>query len=707
MHVSWNPLLIGISFIVAVIASFVALDCTGKITLAKRRADLFWRLCAGATLGLGIWSMHFIGMLSMKMPLPIRYDFLLTLISLLVAIASATAVLHVVVTSSVVSPKRWMLATAILSAGVVSMHYIGMSALMFSGTLRWSVPLIALSILVAITACGMALWLTFRLRQRRRNALFRRIIAALVMGIAVAAVHYIGMSATTFAGHATDLTGGLSAQGLSLWVTATTLLLLGAMLAFSVFDSRVRTTRLTEDLELLNFQLERQSRYDALTGLANRIQMEVRIEEYLKNAQRGRVTFAVIVIDLDRFKLLNDTLGQAAGDRVLMAVANRLSARLKPAMLLARLGGDQFMLLVPHTSEGEVCDLITAMMDAVRRPLYESGQLLTLSLSAGIALFPAHGESGHALKTNAVIAMTSVKHQGRNHWAMYNPLTMQQGSITASLQQDVLHALTRQQFEVAYQPIYRNGTEAIEGVEALLRWRHPQHGLLLAESFFPLLEKTDQLLPVGYWVIEESCRQLKAWNDAGHTELTLSITLSAPQFEQEEIHQQICDVLEACSLPPSRLTLKIAESIALADFERSMRVMNEFMLSGIALAIDNFGTGYANIMLLKALPVQQLKINRSLIKDIRYNGKNMAIVANIIDVAHSMHMSVVAQGIETAEQKFLLTSMGCDYLQGFLFSHPMPASEVVLLPGFRTSSVNLPPLQTLITPLVPDVKTQI
>ncbi|WP_194208391.1 bifunctional diguanylate cyclase/phosphodiesterase [Superficieibacter sp. 1612_C1] len=705
--VSWDPMLIGVSFLVAFIASFVALDCAAKITLSQRKTDLFWRFAAGATLGLGIWSMHFIGMLSMRMAMPMRYDFPLTFISLLVAIGSAIAAISIAVSGSALAPKRWIMATGILSGGVVTMHYTGMSALIFHGAILWSKPLIALSVLVALVACGTALWLTFSLRQRHKNRLSHRILAAMVMGLAVAAVHYIGMGAATFGGHGADLAGGLSEHGLSLWVTATTLLLLGCMLMFSTIDSQVRTTRLTENLEQLNLQLERQSRYDALTGLANRIQMDVRLEECLRSAQHVRATFAVMVMDLDGFKFINDTLGHAAGDRLLMAVANRLSARLRPKMLLARLGDDEFMLLVPDTSEGEATDLIAGILDAVRRPVYEAGQLLNLSLSAGVAMFPRDGENSHQLKMNAATAMNSVKLQGHNNWAMYNPHTMQPGTTTVMLEQDVMQALALQQFELWYQPIYSNGTEALHGFEALLRWRHPVNGIVMPDAFLPALEKNGQILPVGQWVIEEACRQLNAWSEEGHDELTLSITLSAIQFEQEEIHTLICSMLEKYSVSPARLTLKIVESIALNNLERSLRMLTAFMRSGLTLAIDNFGTGYTNVMLLKDLPVQQLKINRSLIKDIRYNGKNMAIVSNIIEVAHSMHMSVVAQGIETVEQKHLLSSLGCDYLQGFLLAHPMPASEIAELLQRRVTTAVMPHQPAFIDPLLPEIKNQI
>ncbi len=704
--VTWDPILIGVSFIVAFIASFVALDCAAKITTSARKIAFFWRVSAGATLGIGIWSMHFIGMLAMKMTMPVYYDFSLTLISLLVAVICAIAAINIAASGNTLAPKRWLLASAILSAGVITMHYTGMSALLMPGTISWSKTLIVLSILVALLASGSALWLAFSLRQRNKQALSNRIAAAGVMGMAVAAVHYIGMAAATFSGHGESLAGGMSEQGLAFWVSATTLLLLGMMLFFSMIDSQVRTTRLAENLQQLNLQLERQSRYDALTGLANRIQMEVRLEECLQRAQQIRSTFALIVMDIDRFRQVNDTLGHAAGDRLLMAAANRLSARLNPKMLLARLGNDEFILLVPDTSDAEIAELTAGIVEAVRRPIYEGGQLLYMSLSAGVAFYPRHGESLHELRLNANSAMTTIKRHGGNNWAIYHQQTMQPAISMGQVQQDLLDALALEQFELWYQPIYHTHTEQIRGFEALLRWRHPDKGILLPEAFLPALEKNGQIVPVGHWIIEQACRQLQSWATEGRDELTLSISLSATQFAQEDIHARVCAALEQHTVPPSRLNIKIVESIALNNPERSLRVLTEFMRSGVTLSIDNFGTGYANVMLLKELPVQELKINRSLIKDIRFNGKNMAIVTNIIEVAHAMHMDVVAQGVETPEQKYLLASLGCDLMQGFLFAPPVPANELSVLFTSTAAQPLAASDKGLSAALLPEIKNQ-
>lgn len=676
LYVSWDPVLVGISFLVAFIASFVALDSAAKIAASNKNAALFWRLAGGATLGIGIWSMHFIGMLAMKMPMMMHYDFAITTVSLLVAIVAATLSINIAVNGNVLSLKRLCLATAILSSGVVIMHYVGMAALMMQDMISWNYGLVALSMIIAIVASGVGLWLAFSLRLNGKGALINRMTAAVVMGIAIAAMHYTGMSAAEFEDTGHYMSGGVSELDLSIWVSATTLALLGVMLIISMVDSQLRTNRLTENLQQLNQQLEQQARFDGLTGLANRSQIDLRLEACLQQSQITQAPFALIFMDLDRFKLVNDAWGHHVGDHLLVSVANRISACLTPKMTLARLGGDEFILLVPDATEGDVEDLATRMVECIRRPFYEAGQILQVSLSAGVSLYPQHGKTLQELKLHADTAMYNIKQQGRNGWAIYQPEMVQKVWEGAEFLQDLTQALERGQFELWYQPKYHASSKTIFGFEALLRWRHPAKGILLPEVFLPTLENTGLIIPVGYWVVDQACLQLRQWSDQGHPDWGLSINLSAAQFEQFDIYDTICSALARHAVPPSRLTIELTESTALRNLERSIDILNDFNRMGITVSIDDFGTGYSNMLTLKNLPARELKIDKSFVRDIRDNSKNVKIVATIIDIAHSMNMNVVAEGIETQDQQQLLTSLGCGYLQGFLFARALPAKEI-------------------------------
>ncbi|MDU4295559.1 MAG: bifunctional diguanylate cyclase/phosphodiesterase [Enterobacter asburiae] len=676
LNISWDPVLIAISYLVAFIASFVALDSAGKIPLSSRKAALFWRIAGGVTLGIGIWSMHFIGMLSMQMPMMMSYDLWLTLASLGVAVVASATALNIAVAGKKLSPFRLIFATAILSAGVVSMHYIGMAALMLDGSIIWDRRLVGLSVVIAVVASGTALWLAFRLRDKRKGVFIDRIIAAFVMAAAICAMHYTGMSAAQFQEMAHTLPGGIGELGLSIWVSVTTLCLLGVMLIISLIDSHRRTSRLTDNLHQLNRQLELQARFDALTGLANRHQMDLRMQDCLRSALLSKKPFAVIFLNVDHFKRVNDTWGHGVGDELLIAVAQRITARLTREMTLARLGGDAFILLVPECDDDRLNALVTALLEDVRRPLSVCGHTLSTTISAGVSLYPQDGETLHELKLKADAALHRVKEEGRNGWAIYRAEMSTAIPAKPGFLQELSQALERDQFELWYQPTWHAEDKTIHGFEALLRWRHPEQGVVLPNLFIPSLEQTGLIIPVGNWAIEAACRQLHFWTEQGFSQWTLSLNLSPIQFEQPDIFQIVSSMLEKYSLSPSRLILEVTESTALKNLDRSIELLNAFNHAGIVVSIDDFGTGYSNLLMLSVLPAKKLKIDRSFVTSMLENEKSYKLVETIISIARTMEMNVVAEGIETEEQQAVLTRLGCDYLQGYLFSRPLPAEQV-------------------------------
>ena len=670
LNISWDPVLIAISYLVAFIASFVALDSAGKIPLSSRKAALFWRIAGGVTLGIGIWSMHFIGMLSMQMPMMMSYDLWLTLASLGVAVVASATALNIAVAGKKLSPFRLIFATAILSAGVVSMHYIGMAALMLDGSIIWDRRLVGLSVVIAVVASGTALWLAFRLRDKHKGVFINRILAAFVMGAAICAMHYTGMSAAQFQEMAHTLPGGIGELGLSIWVSVTTLCLLGVMLIISLIDSHRRTSRLTDNLHQLNRQLELQARFDALTGLANRHQMDLRMQDCLRSALLSKKPFAVIFLNVDHFKRVNDTWGHSVGDEVLIAVAQRITARLTREMTLARLGGDAFILLVPECDDDRLNALVTALLEDVRRPLSVCGHTLSTTISAGVSLYPQDGETLHELKLKADAALNRVKEEGRNGWAIYRAEMSTAIPAKPGFLQELSQALERDQFELWYQPTWHAGDKTIHGFEALLRWRHPEQGVVLPNLFIPSLEQTGLIIPVGNWAIEAACRQLHFWTEQGFSQWTLSLNLSPIQFEQPDIFQIVSSMLEKYSLSPSRLILEVTESTALKNLDRSIELLNAFNHAGIVVSIDDFGTGYSNLLMLSVLPAKELKIDRSFVTSMLENEKSYKLVETIISIARTMEMNVVAEGIETEEQQAVLTRLGCDYLQGYLSPGP-------------------------------------
>ncbi|MCE1344746.1 MULTISPECIES: putative bifunctional diguanylate cyclase/phosphodiesterase [Enterobacter cloacae complex] len=590
-------------------------------------------------------------------------------------VASATA-LNIAVAGKKLSPFRLIFATAILSAGVVSMHYIGMAALMLDGSIIWDRRLVGLSVVIAVVASGTALWLAFRLRDKHKGVFINRILAAFIMGAAICAMHYTGMSAAQFQEMAHTLPGGIGELGLSIWVSVTTLCLLGVMLIISLIDSHRRTSRLTDNLHQLNRQLELQARFDALTGLANRHQMDLRMQDCLRSALLSKKPFAVIFLNVDHFKRVNDTWGHSVGDELLIAVAQRITARLTREMTLARLGGDAFILLVPECDDDRLNALVTALLEDVRRPLSVCGHTLRTTISAGVSLYPQDGETLHELKLKADAALHRVKEDGRNGWAIYRAEMSTAIPAKPGFLQELSQALERDQFELWYQPTWHAGEKTIHGFEALLRWRHPEQGVVLPNLFIPSLEQTGLIIPVGNWAIEAACRQLHFWTEQGFSQWTLSLNLSPIQFEQPDIFQIVSSMLEKYNLSPSRLILEVTESTALKNLDRSIELLNAFNHAGIVVSIDDFGTGYSNLLMLSVLPAKELKIDRSFVTSMLENEKSYKLVETIISIARTMEMNVVAEGIETEEQQAVLTRLGCDYLQGYLFSRPLPAEQV-------------------------------
>lgn len=695
LHVSWDPVLIGISFVVAFIASFIALDSAGKVAISSRRESTFWRLSGGATLGMGIWSMHFIGMLAMKMSMPINYHFSLTAFSFLIALISATLAINIAISGQTLSTKRLIIATSLLSTGVVTMHYVGMVAIVEHVAIRWQFSLILLSVVIAIIASGIGLWLAFHLRQNTRRALINRLIAALVMALAIASMHYTGMGAATFTHFGHTAHDGLSTLELSIWVCAITLVILGIMLVISMVDSQLRTSRLADNLHQLNCQLEHQIHFDALTGLANRTQIDACLQTCLRHSKLHQQHFALVFIDLDRFKIVNDTWGHHIGDQLLISSTQRIYSCLDDTMTLARLGGDEFILLVPNSNREAISVLMTRIASAVKEPFTLFGHTIRVSLSAGSSLYPEHGSTLHELKVKADTAMYHVKQAGRNGWAIYSPEMEAIADTPPTFLQKLSQALERNQFELWYQPKYTAGDHSLTGFEALLRWHHPERGVLLPAEFLPALEETGLIIPVGTWVLQQACRQLYQWKSQGHTEWTLAVNLSPAQFEQPDIVDIVCNALAQYQLSPAHLTLELTESTALKNLKRSVEVLNAFADLGITVSIDDFGTGYSNILMLKSLPARELKIDRIFVKDISENSKNTKIVSTIIDIAHSMNMCVVAEGIETQEQETLLTQMGCGVLQGFLYAKPLPAHKIYELIQTENATKVKPTVQPL------------
>ncbi|MEQ4584016.1 MAG: EAL domain-containing protein, partial [Pantoea agglomerans] len=650
----------------------------------------FWLLVGGIAMGIGVWAMHFIGMLAMMMPMMMRYDTRLTILSLLVAILASVLAFGQTVGGLHLTRQRLLRGTLILGAGVVVMHYLGMYALLIEPQPEWNALLVALSVLIAFAASGLALWLAFHLRQGDHHLMLMRGLASLVMGIAIAGMHYVGMAAAEFSHSSMMQPHGVSNAGLAVWVTLITLTILGITLLSSMLDAQLRAARLATRLNRANQELRQLAMHDNLTTLPNRVMLEQQLDLAIKQAMLNEHRFAVIYMDLDGFKAVNDTWGHHVGDRLLVAVAERLCSQLSNTMLLVRLGGDEFVLMAE-------CDISAArqlaqkLVKVISSPFELDRYVLHVSLSAGIAIFPLHGRNRQELLFNADAAMYHTKHSGRNGWCLFEPAMSAATQHQLELANDLWEAIEREQMRLFYQPKFCSGGTRLMGFEALLRWQHPQRGLLTPELFLPRAEKTGQIIALGNWVIGEACRQLRIWHSQGHSDWTVSVNLSALQFHQRDLLTILTQTLARNQLPGSALMLEITEAIAMRDPAFSQQRIRELQQAGVSVAIDNFGIGYANLLHLKDLDASELKIDRSFINCLRPGSEDATVVSAMLTLAQSLNLRMVAEGVETEEQQHLLTSLGFDALQGYLLGKPTPADRVEALsfPSLRQPVASL------------------
>ena len=426
-------------------------------------------------------------------------------------------------------------------------------------------------------------------------------------------------------------------------------------------------------------RMYRLAHYDVLTGLFNRFSLEDRLEQSLAAARREDRQLAVLFLDMDRFKIINDTVGHHAGDALLIEVAARLKANVRESDIVARLGGDEFVVVLTGLDHGllNAAQVAAKVVDALGRPYEVEGNSLNSSPSIGIALFPADGEDAETLMKNADTAMYHVKETGRNGSQFFAAGMNAAVEERLALEKALRQALEREEFVLHYQPQIRAVGGGVIGVEALVRWRHPERGLVYPDQFIPLAEEVGLIGALGDWVLFEACRQRAEWRDAGIEGVRMAVNLSLHQLSDPAFIGRVERAIEVHRLRPGDLELEITESQAMSDPESTINQLTALRDLGVELAIDDFGTGYSSLAYLKRLPIQTLKLDRSFVKDTPGDANDAAISAAAVSLAHTLGLTVVAEGVETEEQEAFLVAHRCDYLQGYRFSKPLPADEVL------------------------------
>jgi diguanylate cyclase (GGDEF)-like protein/PAS domain S-box-containing protein len=418
------------------------------------------------------------------------------------------------------------------------------------------------------------------------------------------------------------------------------------------------------------------AQFDTLTGLPNRTMYIERLSQTLRRTDRDKRSVGVLFVDVDRFKSVNDELGHSGGDAVLARVAGRLQSCVHPADTVARLSGDEFALLLDHVAKPEDAAMVSERVIAsLAKPFRVDGHEVYVSASLGISISPADGLDPDALLKNADMAMYRAKQAGRNTYRFFLPEMNAQAAERLRIETELRGALARREFVLHYQPKASIETGLISGFEALLRWNHPQRGLVSPTEFIPILEDTGLINEVGEWVVRQVCEQIRAWRIAGLKACPVAINLSARQFNQNDLDASIARILGETGIDPNLLEFELTESILMSDSEDAVRVLDNMKRCGIRLSVDDFGTGYSSLAYLRRFPLDALKIDRAFIRHITTDSGEATIAKAIISLAHSLKLRVVAEGVETQAQLDFLREHACDEMQGYLFARPMSAAD--------------------------------
>lgn len=675
---SYNPQLVAFSFLVAIFSSFVALDLARRVTESSGLAARIWLIFGSLAMGSGIWCMHFVGMLAFELPIPLGYDLFITALSWVAAVLASGIALYIASRKNLHIPQL-ILGSIAMGVGISLMHYVGMLAMRMSPAIQWNPWLFSLSIGMAVGASFAALLIFFWMRSRpAEQVLAWQTLASVVMGSAIIAMHYTGMAASEFpVGSICRSAYGINTQWLGYALGGFTFLLLATTLITALLDTRLQAhiAALNKSLDTANHELLQSALRDPLTHLPNRLIFENYLDHMASQVSRNGGQSAIMLVNLDGFKLINETLGYQSGDEVLRQVAIRLQEKGRSSDTIARIGGDDFIILADTEGQLETATaLAQRIINIIGEPLGVNGNEIFLTCSIGISLYPDDGAVDKMI-ANADAAMHQSKRSGKSTFYFYSPSMNTGMNRLLSMQSDLKTAIAGNLLALYYQPKVDAVTQEIVGVEALLRWNHPNLGMVSPVEFIPLAENCGLIVPLGNWVIDAAIRQVADWMQSART-MPVAINLSAYQLNQSDLLQRISAALERHQVPAELIMLEITESVVMQNAESSLELMKRLTEIGIRFSIDDFGTGYSSLSYLRRFVTSQLKIDRSFILDMEHSEDARAIVGAIVQLAHALGMRVVAEGVENRAQYRYLQTLGCDEIQGFLFSRPVPANEI-------------------------------
>ncbi len=644
-----------VTLVVCVMGAATAAHIFNRAGQAAVEHRTKWLMLSGVAIGSTIWTTHFVAMLGFNFVTAARYDMVLTLASLVTGICLSICGLWLVATVENVATR--ILGGMLVGLAISGTHYVGIAGFEIPAEIEWDASLVSLSVLVGAIVCA----LTFGLASntRRRTAWQTAGLLAAICG-----THFIAMSAATYI--PLDLPSA-AGPALSKELTAAIVLVVTlAVMGMGTYGVDARTQR---DLVA---SYRHAALHDPLTGMPNRHALATRLDTVLAaKSPQG----CVIVIDLDRFKDINDVHGHAAGDAVLKEIATRFGSILGDNEFIARTGGDEFVAIKWKTDcEKQATDFANRLLACVDRPIVHGGNSLITGASIGASLFPRQGASPDELIQNADQAMYRAKKNRQANVCFFDEAVDGEHRKRKALAMQLQHAVERDELELYYQPQIDIVSGGTLGFEALLRWNHPELGLLAPKDFIPIAEDTGLIVPIGEWVIRTACMEAAFWDSP----YKVAVNVASAQFSHCDLPRIVHEALIESGLNPTRLEIELTEGSIIEDQQQTLHILRKLKALGVSIAMDDFGTGYSSLAMLQHFPIDKIKIDRSFISAIGSNLESLAIVKSTIMLAQHLRIPVLAEGVENSEHLEVLRTQGCNEAQGYLFGRPAPVRSLTL-----------------------------
>lgn len=654
-----NPWLVAVAALVCVLGSWVTSRLYGRAVGATGMQRTGWSFLAAVTASVAIWCTHFIAMLGYESHVPVTFDPVLTILSLIIAVLGSYASFALSLVR-VIRPAP-VLGGALLGITISSMHYVGMRAYHVQGLINWNMSYVYASIVASVVIAALALYAGTRKKAHAVNTM------AILLTVAIVALHFIGMTAVSVVPLqiTPEQVDPSTINALGLAVAGMALVIAGTGFVSYQLDDKQRAQSIEELREL--------AMTDVLTGLPNRVSFSERLDRELEVSRTHGNRLAVVCIDLNKFKDINDQRGHAAGDDVLRALGNRLRELVEVGEYVARVGGDEFVATQRMTDDARLMDLLkrleAALTDAIHFPEWSA----IPGGSFGVAIYPTDAKDKESLISNADLAMYRAKSDLERNVAFYQREMDEAVRSRRALMADLRHAVDRDELMIHYQVQTSTTDGSITGYEALLRWQHPTKGFIPPSEFIPMAEESGLILQIGEWVLRQACSKAATWQPP----YKIAVNLSAVQLGDTNFPALLEAILRDTGMAATQLELELTESAIFVDRERSLEMLKRIKSIGVSIALDDFGVGYSSLATLRAFPFDKIKLDRSFVTEVSTSAQATAIVRAVLALGKSLSIPILAEGIETTDQLTLLTDEGCDEVQGYLLGRPTTLAAIV------------------------------